>query len=237
MGITYHIPHLLDDRISIKLDGMFSYVSIKSADIYQGGGFLGVPIEIIKRRPLQTAASGTGDGKDFKDSKRSMTAMRQGDTRLAWTVTPNGGAVGFGSEQFAQGGIIYLGGITSALSYDFTDRLTVTLGDAFTVAEGGSLDVGDYHFDDGTDQIVLKNGLSLSYRLSDQFALEGQALATDFVNRAAIPAYASVALQGVFSKSLGRAGQTALIARLGFLTDQAPNFHSYGGRVSLGVSF
>ena len=75
-------------------------------------------------------------------------------------MTPNGGAVGSGSVALVEGGITYLGGLCSALSYDLSDRVTLTLADAFTVAEGGSLDVGEYHLADDTDQVISRTASS-----------------------------------------------------------------------------
>ena len=67
--------------------------------------------------------------------------------------------------------------------------------------------------------------------------MQAEAYATDFVNAAAIPAYASLAVQTVYSQQVGHSGRSLFVARLGFITEQAPDYHSYGGRVSLGLSF
>ena len=68
-GVSYHLAHIADDRLSLALTGSFTYVNFNNTNTYEGSLDLGLPIEIIRRHRLAETM-----GKDGKDGGKNVEA-------------------------------------------------------------------------------------------------------------------------------------------------------------------
>jgi hypothetical protein len=148
-----------------------------------------------------------------------------------WQLTPSAVVAVGASYDMAAGGIIWGGGLTSALSYDITRRLTIAMANQITVYEGQPLRYGDYKFDPGISQQILKNGLKLTQGLGETFYLYAGASYTNFLQDAAVDNY--------WSPSAGaglrtRAGTNLM---LGYQGDFGSGYEAHMGRLSVHMPF
>jgi hypothetical protein len=75
------------------------------------------------------------------------------------------------------------------VTLDMPRGWAVTLAQSFTWHRGQKLEIGDYEFDPGVDQKILKVGGKVSKRLGDKAFVFGGATWTDFIEDAAVDNY------------------------------------------------
>jgi len=78
---------------------------------------------------------------------------------------PHAGLAGGGSNDYGAGSLLYIGGLTSLLSYDF-GQFNLTMGNHLSAMKAISTDVGGYDVGGDLDQQILKNGLKLAMPFS-----------------------------------------------------------------------
>ncbi len=167
-GQAYSLPlyarFKLTERVGLNIDIPLSYVQVESADIFGFGMGIGVPIKVIPRT---------------KESPWS------------WQLAPFGGANASASKDFLAGGLVANGGLNSLVAYDF-GKVTLSMGNHFSLHEGVPLTVDGYTFDPGVSQQILKNGLKLDIPFKRRWIVDFYAVHTKFLNDAALDQYYTV---------------------------------------------
>jgi hypothetical protein len=108
--------------------------------------------------------------------------------KLLWQVTPFAvGGVG-GSVDLIGGGVIVGGGLASALAYQF-GPVILSMGNEIVIFKGMPVGWGDYEFDPGISQQILKNGLKLTLPLGRHFYADAGIVHTKFLQDAAVDSY------------------------------------------------
>jgi hypothetical protein len=160
----------LGKRIGLALSIIGQYRDYKGADLYDAGVELGVPIRL--RRP--------SEGED-----------------LYWGVTPVIQVGGGASKDFAAGGLFMGGGLVNSVAKQLGD-FEVGMGNELVYYNGLPIDnIGDYDFDTHLDQLVMKNGLRLTWRpMSLLYAETGLTVTNFLLDEAALSYYASPFVAG-----------------------------------------
>lgn len=189
-----------NNYIGLTLASPLRYEHLGGADIFMGGAVVGLPITFIR---------GTGD------------------SSFAWTVTPAGHAGLVGSADFASGGLIYGGQVTSALSFT-TNGFVVTLADQAGYYRGANVSIAGYDFNTRLDQWLFKNGVQLTKNFGN-FFIDGGASWTNFLHNAFVDGYLSPEL-GVGVR-FGKNHASGL--RVGYEGHFGPHYNTSGGNILL----
>ena len=167
-GTTYALPlyanFQLTDRVGLALNIPLKYIELEGADIFSVGVGIGLPIKVIKRTK---------------------------DRPWFWQVTPSGGVLGAGSEDLATGDLLTQGGLTSLLEHRFK-WLTLAMGNQVSWLEGVAMDIGDFQFDPGVSQQIVKNGLKASVPFGRRWIFELYGIHTKFLENASVDEYVTV---------------------------------------------
>lgn len=167
-GTVYSLPLFarfkLTDRVGLNLDIPINYTKIEGANAFGIGLGVGVPVKVIPRAK---------------------------DNPWYWQLTPFGGANATGSKDLAAGGLLANGGLNSLLAYDF-GRLTVSMGNHFSLHEGVPITVSGYKFDPGVSQQVIKNGIKLDVPVGKRWIFDVYGVHTKFLTAAAVDQYITV---------------------------------------------
>jgi len=149
------------------------------------------------------------------------------DHRWLWQVTPSGGALVAGSADYLAGGLLYAGTLTSLLGYDF-GPFAVAMGNQIGFCDTINLKAGDYEFDSGVEQRILKNGLQVSVPFGGRWVAQVRGTYTRFLEDAAVPDYFTVG-GDVAYRFLGKADAEEAkrgYAFVGVYADLADNYTS-----------
>ncbi len=167
-GQAYSLPlyatFKLTDRVGLNIDMPLSYVKVESASIFGFGLGIGLPVKVIPH------------------TKGSP---------WYWQVTPFGGANASASKDFVAGGLVANGGINSLLAYDF-GKVTLSMGNHFSLHESVPMTYDSYTFDPGVSQQIIKNGLKLDIPFKRRWVVDVYAVHTKFLENAAIDQYVTV---------------------------------------------
>jgi len=151
-------------RVRLELSLPLNYTSIEGAAQYRVGSQLGVAVVAVQRTAEQP---------------------------WLWQVTPHVGAVVAGSMDMVAGGLLASGGGTSFLSYRL-GAWEFSMGNHLSFHEGLRVSAGDYTFDPGVSQQIVKNGLKVGRSLGQNFYAEAYVLDTEFVQEAFTPRYLTI---------------------------------------------
>jgi hypothetical protein len=155
---------VFNEHLSLGLGGNLGYHELEGADVVNGAFHVDLPIRIINPGPHD----------------------RWGWT---WCVSPGAAAGWSASYDYAAGGAMYCVGAVNRVTLDMPRGWAVTLAQSFTWHRGQKLEIGDYEFDPGVDQKILKVGGKVSKRLGDKAFVFGGATWTDFIEDAAVDNY------------------------------------------------
>ncbi|HED53363.1 MAG TPA: hypothetical protein ENJ00_04090 [Phycisphaerales bacterium] len=193
------------DEIALVVGVPLSYHTIEDADVFNAGLHVDLPINLL-------------------------LVDEQADSGLSWQVTPGGSIDGVGSYDFAAGGVLYTLGLTSSLRYDI-GRLTLIAAQQYTYHKSINIDSGDYAFDPGVDQQILKLGGKLVWRFEGGAVIYGGATWTDFLEDSAIDDYTSPVAGIMWQPHSG----FNILA--GYEDDFGDGYTSHGGRLSIQFPF
>jgi hypothetical protein len=162
----------LSDRVGLSLSLPLLYRTFSGAQVYGIGLEVGLPLRLVA----------------------------QGPNDLSWQMTPffTGGA-SF-SEDFAAGGVVLGGGVSSLLSIPLGGDLTVVVGNQVSYHGGLPLDVSNVRFDPDVMQYIARNGAQVIF--GRDWRIEGSLIWTHFFREAALEDYFTPSI-GV-SKALGQ---------------------------------
>ena len=167
-GQAYSLPlyarFKLSERVGLNLDIPLSYVQVESADIFGFGVGIGLPTKVV---------------------------LKTKDNPWLWQVSPYGGANASASKDFLAGGLIANGGINSLLAYDF-GKVTLSMGNHFSLHESVPMTIDGYTFDPGVSQYIIKNGLKLDIPLGRRWVVDFYAVHTKFLEAAALDQYYTI---------------------------------------------
>ena len=182
-GSIYSLPlgfgYQFTDRVSTKVRMPLTYREIEGAQIYEGSFIVNVPIKVFM--PIDSESS-----QAVRDSTE--------ESPLSWTLTPSIGIGGAGSADYAAGSMIYMGGLTSMLGYDF-NSFKLTMGNNVNILKSRSINVSGYEVGGEVDQQILKNGLKLSIPFNGKWVAEVYGIHTAFLQSAAVDNYVTVGAQ------------------------------------------
>lgn len=112
-GTTVTVPlsmrAQLADRVGLGVDVPLNWTQVESADVFNAGVVLGLPITVIKEGA---------------------------DSPLNWIVAPVGHVNGTGSVDMANGGLIGGGSLASVVSYRLPNNMTLSMGNQISAFEG-----------------------------------------------------------------------------------------------------
>jgi hypothetical protein len=194
------VPFRISRRVGFNLEIPLNYQRIDSAKVFGSGAIAGVPIKIMSA------------------SKSSA---------WSWQITPFAGVTGSASEEMAAGGLLSIAGAASVIAHDFR-RVTVSMGNMVSFHSGIPLSVGDYHFDPGVRQTILKNGGKVDLPLGRRWILDGSLIHTNFTNHAALSHYDTVGGEIVY-RTLGKSTaerNNSRYLRVGVSSDLGNNYRS-----------
>lgn len=167
-GKAYSLPMYarfsLSKRVGLNIDLPLNYVQVESADIFGFGMAIGLPTKVV---------------------------LKTKESPLSWQVTPYGGANMSASKDFLAGGLIANGGVNSLLAYDF-GKMTLSMGNHFSLHESVPMTFDSYTFDPGVSQYILKNGLKLDIPIHRHWVMDFYAVHTKFLEKAALDQYYTV---------------------------------------------
>jgi len=214
-GQAYSLPlyarFKLSERVGLNVDIPLSYVQVESADIFGFGVGIGLPTKII---------------------------LKTKENPWFWQVAPYGGANASASKDFLAGGLIANGGINSLLSYDF-GRMTLSMGNHFSLHESVPMTIDGYAFDPGVSQYILKNGLKLDIPFGRRWVMDFYAVHTKFLEAAALDQYYTVGGE-VGYRMLGKPGAGKKkngYIKFGVYSDIGQNYTSAHAQFGTGWKF
>jgi len=193
------------DRVALVVGLPLAYHTIEDADVFNAGLHVDLPINLL-------------------------LVEEDADAGLSWQVTPGGSVDGVGSYDFAAGGVLYTLGLTSSIRYDI-GQLSLIAAQQYTFHKSINIDSGDYAFDPGVDQQILKLGGKLVYRFEGGAAIYGGATWTDFLEDSAIDTYTSP-VAGIMWQS-----HSGFNIAAGYEGDFGDGYTSHGGRLSIQFPF
>lgn len=198
--ITLASEFHFNDTIGLSLISPLRWESIDGANIFMGGAVLGLPITFIRG---------------------------QGDNSFSWHVTPAGHAALVGSADFASGGLLYGGQITSSLGFT-THGLTFTLADQAGYYRGANVDIAGYDFNTDLDQWLFKNGVQLTKNFGN-FFIDAGASWTNFLHNAFVDGYLTP--EAGIGFRFGKGGADGL--RVGYTGNFGSHYNTNGGSILL----
>ncbi len=214
-GQVYSLPlyarFKLSKRVGLNFDIPLSYADFEGSTVFGFGLGVAVPIKAIPRTK---------------------------DSPWYWQITPFGGATVSGSADFAAGGMLANGGIVSLLAHDF-GKMTLSMGNQLSIHEGVPITVGDYRFDPGVSQQILKNGLKLDVPFARRWVFDLYGIHTKFVEDAAVDQYFTVGA-GIGYKRIpkpGSAKKSTGYIKLGFYADIGSDYTSAHAHFGTGWKF
>jgi hypothetical protein len=132
----------------------------------------------------------------------------------------------------AAGGLLVGGGLVSALSYQI-GCFELLMGNELVYYEGIPVeDVGGYDFRTDLSQLVTKNGLKLSWRVSRFVELDAGSSFTNFLTSAAAVDFYATPGVGIGV----RAGRHADL-RLGYEADLGDDYTAHSASLEIGIRF
>ncbi|MBZ0252880.1 MAG: hypothetical protein K8I02_06020, partial [Candidatus Methylomirabilis sp.] len=203
------LGYRFNDRFAVSLSIPFAYADIEGSEFYQGGLELGIPITLVvpdRRTPLK------------------------------WQVTPWGVGAASGSVDYAAGGLIGGGGVTSLLAFDLPMGFTVSMGNQIGFYEGQTIDYDEYEFETAISQQIQKHGGRLSKTVGEFAFVDASLVWTDFIQDAAVDDYLTPG--GGLGVFLGERSRL----RVGYSADlgenrQGDKFRSHTGTVNFDFNF
>ncbi len=220
-GQSYTLPlgfsYKFTDQVSTKISMPLTYWTVNGAHIYDGGFIVNVPVKIL----LPAENEDTGGAASSWVSK------------LGWTLTPSLGMAAGGSQDYSAGSVMYVGGLTSMLSYDF-GRFSLTMGNSLSAMEG--LNVGNFNVGSNVNQQILKNGLKLTVPFNGKWVGETYGIYTAFLQEAAVSNFFTVGAQ-VGMRLYGDGSGASGLFMLGVVGDIASNYTSFSVRFGSGFRF
>ena len=214
-GQVYSLPlyarFKLSKRVGLNFDIPLSYADIEGSTIFGFGLGVAVPIKAIPRTK---------------------------DSPWYWQITPFGGANVSGSADFAAGGMLANGGIVSLLAHDF-GKMTLSMGNQLSIHEGIPITVGDYKFDPGVSQQIIKNGLKLDVPFARRWVFDLYGIHTKFVEDAAVDQYFTVGA-GIGYKRIpkpGSAKKSTGYIKVGLYADVGSDYTSAHAHFGTGWKF
>jgi hypothetical protein len=145
------------------------------------------------------------------------------------------GAAVSGSEDYLTGSVIYIGALTSMLSYSL-GRYKLTLGNHISFLEGQNIEVDDYSVGGEVSQRILKNGLKLTIPFAGRWVAEGYGIRTDFLNDAAVESYWTAGIQFGMRLFGGRTSNSGVLIA-GIVGDFGDDYESITARLGTGFRF
>ena len=208
VDLNFASEYQLTDALGLTLTSPGRWLTLRGADVFMGGFILGLPISIV---PGYDDGHGNNDG-------------------FSWRVTPAGQVGAVGSADFASGGLLYGGQLSSSLNYSL-GGLTFTLADTAGYFHGADIEIGDYHFNTDLDQWVFKNGVVVtkSWRA---LALDAGAAWTNFLHATFVDGYFTP--EAGVSVRFGRRQNSGL--RVGYVGNFGRGYSTNGGNVTLYVT-
>lgn len=223
-GNKYSLPFgysiKINQQITTKLNGAVTYWEVEGAKIYDGNFIVNVPVKVFMAEPPSAATD----------------APRPWLSDLSWTVTPALGLAGGGSNDYGAGSLMYVGGLTSLLSYDF-GQFTLTMGNHLSAMKAMSTDVGGYDVGGDLDQQILKNGIKLAMPFNGRWVGELYGIHTAFLQDAAISNFFTVGVRaGIRLPIAGAMGENGFIM-VGAYGDIADDYTSFNVRIGSAFRF
>lgn len=225
-GRYYSLPlsfgHKFTDRIRAKFNIPLVYQEVEDAQIFNAGLMISIPFTVI----------------GVAQSRSSSKNLEPGDrlSRLRWDLAPTAGLAAGGSPDYAAGSVMYVGALTSMLSYDF-EGFKLTMGNHLSFLEGQTTDVDGYEVGGDVSQQILKNGLKLSVPFQSRWTGEIYGIHTKFLEDAAVEDFVTVGAQvGIRLFSSGSSGNTGVII-LGVVGDFGDDYDSWRLRLGSGFRF
>jgi hypothetical protein len=203
VGAALTSMHRFGDRVGLSFSIPLNWRQIESANVFDLGLELGLPIGLIPRR------QGRG---------------------LGWQVTPFGFGAASASVDYAAGGLLVGGGMSSHLSYQ-TGQFIFTMGNQVGLYEGTPVSLDEYRFDNDVSQVILKNGGKATWRPNEKGALllEAGLTYTNLLRDAAVNNYWTPFV-GI---GLGKAADPDSGLRVGYAGDFGSGYTSHGGYVQM----
>ena len=213
VDLNFASEYQLTDNLGLTLTSPGRWLALRGSNVFMGGFILGLPINII---PGTDDGQGN-DGGGYNDG-------------LSWRVTPAGHVGAAGSADFASGGLLYGGQLSSSLNYSL-GGLTFTLADTAGYFHGADIEIADYHFNTDLDQWVFKNGVVVtkSWRA---LALDAGAAWTNFLHATFVDGYFTP--EAGVSFRFGRRQNSGL--RVGYEGNFGRGYNTNGGNVTLYVT-
>jgi hypothetical protein len=174
LGYNYRWNEWVDTKIKMPL----TYWQVEGTEIYDGSFIVSVPVKVMV--PVRVTDSEAVD---------SMASSRFG-----WTLTPTLGIAAGGSRDYRAGSVMYVGALTSLLTYDF-GRVNLALGNHLSAMKAISNHVGDLDVGSDIDQQITKNGLKLTVPFNGQWVGEVYGIYTAFLQDAAVDDFFTLGLR------------------------------------------
>jgi hypothetical protein len=204
VGATFNLN--FSERVGLSAGALMAHQQIEDADVYHTALQFGLPIRIIV--PKETGTS------------------------LLWQVTPSAAVGGSGSEDFAAGGLILGGGVTSLLTLFLGEQWSVSMANQITAYSGENLEFGDdFELDPGVDQQVFKNGGKVTFSFAENWYAFAGATITNFLSEAALDVYYTPTIGIGWWTGRGTGFQ------VGYAGDFGSDYESHGVRFALNLGF
>jgi hypothetical protein len=215
LPLGYHFE--ITDRVGARIRAPLTYLEVEGAQIFNGSLLVMAPVAVLL--PSKSSAP--------EDQEKSWSS------RLGWTISPSLGLAGGGSKDYSAGSLMYVGGLTSVLNYDF-GRLQLTLGNQLNYMKGIASNIGDLDVGADVNQWITKNGLKATLPFDNRWVAEVYGIHTAFLKDAAVSNFFTIGVQGgmrLYGDTQGSAG--ALL--LGIYNDVGDDYSSFN--VRLGSAF
>ena len=193
------------DRFSAVLSVPLGYHEVEGADVFNGGLNLGLPIRIVLPDEDDTVG-------------------------VKWQVTPTASADTVFSVDFAAGGILYSYGVNNLVEF-VVGPVSLAAVAQYTVHESLTLSVDEFEFNPGIEQQILKLGGKVDWDVTDNFAVYGGGVWTDFLEDAAIDNYTT----GLAGLRLKASNGFAFV--VGYEGDFGDEYEAHGGAASIQLPF
>lgn len=197
---------VLNEHLSIHIGGAFAYTDIEGANAFKGGVHFDVPVRIVIPAP--------GD-----------------QVGWTWQVTPGVAAEGVGSFDYAAGGAILSAGVVNRVTADLPQGWSITAAQSIGYFDGQNLHFGDYEFDPGVSQSILKLGGKVSKRIGDKAFVYAGATWSDFLEDAAVDDWWTP------TAGLGFRFRNGGVISVGYQGNFADDLTTTGGRIDISLPF
>src|SRR5688572_25694060 len=189
------------DRVGLSLGPTLTYREVEDAEVYHVGGHVALPIVLVM----------PGDD----------------EHGIVWQVTPAFLSGASGAVDLAAGGTLLGGGVTSSITIPLGDRFAVDIANQISFFEGYSISIGEYDFETDLSQQLLKNGVRLSFALSDAIYVDGSFTHSKYLEDAAVEDWISP------GAGIGlHFGDTSGV-RFGYQANLADDIDTHAGQVQL----